>query len=200
MKRVLTDKEFIKEYDENRKLIYWVLRHNLHLDEKWFYDYFSFEDVVSVGKEGRLKGINGYEPDKGTKKNAFYCSCIKNEIIQTCIVNENRKRRKGNHETISLNSKIENETDDILELIDVCCKEEDCDLSMRLFYYKEMLHELIESNFFTKIELDVLYKSFQGYTLSAIAKLNRCSRQNISNTYHRILKKLRPYSVCTDVN
>lgn len=193
MKRKLTDEEFADEYAEHLKLVYFVMRNLLNLNEKWFYDYYSFEDVASVGRVGLIKGIKSYDPDKGVKEISYYSSCIKNEIINTCIISENYQCRNANHNSISLNAPTIKGSEDCFELIDVIYKEEDFDLSTRLFYYKSVLNELIEEGLFNKAEINILKRMSEGYSQAEIAKDLGCTRQNVSRIYLRIIRKLKPY-------
>lgn len=70
--------------DENAKNI--LIEHNLrlvaHIAKKYAGDN-NFDDLVSVGTIGLIKGINTFNPEKTSKLTTYIARCIENEVLMT---------------------------------------------------------------------------------------------------------------------
>ena len=133
----------VEEYENNLGLVFYVMRNLLHLDRNWYYNYYSFEDVCSVGKMGLLNGIKNYNENNGTSKSSFYCSCIKYEIIIICIKYETFNTKKINKNTVSFNKLVQVSPElPNDELINVYHNYYDYEINLKFQYYKSTLLEL----------------------------------------------------------
>lgn len=70
--------------DENARKI--LIEHNLrlvaHIAKKYGNDN-NFDDLVSIGTIGLIKGINTFNPKKNPRLAAYIARCIENEILMT---------------------------------------------------------------------------------------------------------------------
>lgn len=76
--------ELMKNGDEEARKI--LIEHNLrlvaHIAKKYSNES-NFDDLVSIGTIGLIKGVNTYNPEKNTKLAAYAARCIENEILMT---------------------------------------------------------------------------------------------------------------------
>lgn len=70
--------------DENAKNI--LIEHNLrlvaHIAKKYAGEN-NFDDLVSIGTIGLIKGINTFNPEKTSKLTTYIARCIENEVLMT---------------------------------------------------------------------------------------------------------------------
>lgn len=61
-----------------------LIRHNLrlvaHIIKKYYSNYAEQEDLISVGTIGLIKGINSFDPVKGTRLATYAARCIEKPI------------------------------------------------------------------------------------------------------------------------
>ncbi len=93
--------ELMKAGDIKAKNI--LIEHNLrlvaHIAKKYGNDS-NFDDLVSIGTIGLIKGINTFNPDKNSKLTAYIARCIENEILMSM------RRTKKIQSEISLDETI----------------------------------------------------------------------------------------------
>ncbi len=76
--------ELLKLGDENARNI--LIEHNLRLVAHIAKKYGSkndFDDLVSIGTIGLIKGINTFDSEKNPRLTAYIARCIENEILMT---------------------------------------------------------------------------------------------------------------------
>lgn len=81
------EREYIEKWamgDENAKNM--LIEHNLrlvaHIAKKYATDS-NFDDLVSVGTIGLIKGINTFDRTKTSKLTTYIARCIENEVLMT---------------------------------------------------------------------------------------------------------------------
>lgn len=126
------EKEYIEKWamgDENAKNM--LIEHNLrlvaHIAKKYATDN-NFDDLVSVGTIGLIKGINTFDKTKTSKLTTYIARCIENEVLMTlrmakksasdvsleeCIGTD----KEGNNMTFS--DILPADNDDITDIIDL---------------------------------------------------------------------------------
>lgn len=126
------EKEYIEKWamgDENAKNM--LIEHNLrlvaHIAKKYATDS-NFDDLVSVGTIGLIKGINTFDRTKTSKLTTYIARCIENEVLMTlrmakksagdvsleeCIGTD----KEGNNMTFS--DILPADNDDITDIIDL---------------------------------------------------------------------------------
>ena len=126
------EKEYIEKWamgDENAKNM--LIEHNLrlvaHIAKKYATDS-NFDDLVSVGTIGLIKGINTFDRTNTSKLTTYIARCIENEVLMTlrmakksagdvsleeCIGTD----KEGNNMTFS--DILPADNDDITDIIDL---------------------------------------------------------------------------------
>ncbi len=95
-----------------------LIKHNLrlvaHIIKKYYSTYNEQDDLISIGTIGLIKGINSFNPEKGTKLATYVSRCIENEILMYF-----RNIKKTSQE-ISFNEPIDTDSEgNPLTLIDI---------------------------------------------------------------------------------
>jgi len=71
--------------DEEARSI--LIKHNLrlvaHITKKFDGTNEDTDDLISIGTIGLIKGINTFDPDKGTKLATYAARCIENDILMS---------------------------------------------------------------------------------------------------------------------
>ncbi len=97
--------KLLRDGDENAKKV--LIEHNLrlvaHIAKKYGTEN-DFDDLVSIGTIGLIKGINTYNPDKNTRLAAYIARCIENEILMTMRQKKRLLREISLDETIGSDS------------------------------------------------------------------------------------------------
>lgn len=74
--------ELLAQGDENAKNI--LIEHNLrlvaHIAKKYSNEN-NFDDLVSIGTIGLIKGVNTFNSEKNTRLAAYIARCIENSIL-----------------------------------------------------------------------------------------------------------------------
>ncbi|MDO4617924.1 MAG: RNA polymerase sporulation sigma factor SigK [Clostridia bacterium] len=103
--------KLLKEGDEGAKNV--LIEHNLrlvaHIAKKYGNEN-DFDDLVSIGTIGLIKGINTYNPDKNTRLAAYIARCIENEILMTMRRQKRLSREISLDETIGSDNEGNNMT------------------------------------------------------------------------------------------
>lgn len=79
-----------------------LIEHNLrlvaHIVKKFEGSGEDQEDLISIGTVGLIKGVEAFDPSKGTRLATFAARCIENEmrISTTCVLAERRRATGGN--------------------------------------------------------------------------------------------------------
>ena len=100
------------------KLITHNMRLVAHIAKK--YSKNDFDDLISIGSIGLIKGVESFSASKGTTLATYLARCIENEILMTLRAN------KKYQNTVYLNSSIGQDNDgNDYTLMDVLCVKED---------------------------------------------------------------------------
>lgn len=75
--------KLMSEGDEKarEKLIHHNLRLVTHIIKKYYSNYSDQEDLMSIGTLGLIKGINTFDPVKGTRLATYTARCIENAML-----------------------------------------------------------------------------------------------------------------------
>lgn len=188
------EKEYLKKWadgDENAKNI--LIEHNLrlvaHIAKKYANES-NFDDFVSIGTIGLIKGINTFDPTKTSKLTTYIARCIDNEILMTlrsakktsgeisleeCIGTD----KEGNNMTFS--DILPAESDDISDIIAL-------KINVKKLY--EAMHEVL-----TQDEKNILCWRYglddkKRKTQKEISDILGISRSYVSRIEKRAIKKL----------
>lgn len=102
------------------KLISHNLRLVAHVIKKYYSNYSDQDDLISIGTIGLIKGINSFDPDKGTKLATYAARCIENEILMYF------RTKKSKEQYVLLGDPIDVDPEgNPLTVMDVVCDDTD---------------------------------------------------------------------------
>lgn len=172
-----TDDNILLLLRSNIKLVYYCLRHYVHIDS-----YLTEDIAEQCGIIGLWKAIKAYDTDKGIKFSTFAIRCIMNEIRMECYYIRDAYDKYSLDKEIDFNSDttfmdLSNRTNvDEREHIEQKILVEDS-----MSKLKEKESDIIRMYFFDDMDTTM------------IAKYYGCSRQNIDQIEKRALNKLKNY-------
>lgn len=181
-----------KEGDLDAKNI--LIEHNLrlvaHIAKKYTGSSEDSEDIISIGTIGLIKGINSYDPSKGTRLATYAARCVDNEILMLM------RSKKKNRNDVSLNETIgtDKEGNQIM-LIDVL-KSDDADIFDKINTDIEIkkLYCNIKSELDPRERKIILLRygigGTKAYTQREVAKLLGISRSYVSRIEKKAVSKL----------
>ena len=180
------------DIDAKNKLIEHNLRLVVHIAKKYSSGVRDNEDLISLGTIGLIKGINSFNPSKGTRLATYAARCIENEILMLMRAN---KKSQGE---VSLNDPIgtDKEGNQILLMDIIGADEEDVireidtrEKIKRLYYNIENLLDNREKEII-KLRYGII--DGNSRTQSEIAEELGISRSYVSRIEKKAIQKLRP--------
>lgn len=183
--------ELFRKGDEEARNI--LIKHNLrlvaHITKKFDGTNEETDDLISIGTIGLIKGINTFDPEKGTKLATYAARCIENEILM------HLRAIKKNRGEVSLYDPIgvDKEGNEIT-LIDVLGTERDvvADTVETAFEYEMLLNRVKVLTKREKKVLELRFGLINGLrkTQREIAKMLGISRSYVSRIEKRAIEKL----------
>ncbi len=183
--------EKLKKGDENAKNA--LIEHNLrlvaHIAKKYSKEG-NFDDLVSTGTIGLIKGINTFNPEKASKLTTYISRCIENEVLMALRLSKKTQGEVSLDETIGTDKEGNNMTfSDILAGDDEDIADE---IALRV-NIKKLYAEM--DNVLNENEKKILcwryglgmYKKKTQYEISKILGI---SRSYVSRIEKRAIKKL----------
>ncbi len=178
--------------EAKNKLIEHNLRLVVHIAKKYSSGIRDNEDLISLGTIGLIKGINSFNPSKGTRLATYAARCIENEILMLMRAN---KKSQGE---VSLNDPIgtDKEGNQILLMDIIGADEEDVIREIDTREKIKRLYYNIE-NVLDEREREIIklrYGIIDGNprTQSEIAEEMGISRSYVSRIEKKAIQKLRP--------
>ncbi len=186
--------ELLKDGNEEARKV--LIEHNLrlvaHIAKKYAGEN-NFDDLVSIGTIGLIKGINTYNPDKNTRLAAYAARCIENEILMTMRRERKLSAEISLDETIGCDSEGNNMTlSDTLAASGADVEEEVCFKMDSDKLYKSVEEELTEA------EKKIIYWRYgmgrcKRKTQQEVSELLGISRSYVSRIEKRAVKKLKKH-------
>jgi len=170
-----------------------LVEHNLrlvaHLVKKFEGTGVDVDDLISIGTIGLIKGINTFDPSKGTKLATYSARCIENEILMYFRSLKKQRGEVSIYDPIGVD-KQGNE----ISLIDVLGSNEE-DISIKVENESEQKDLLEHMKKLTKREKLVLQLRYglmgsERQTQLEIAKSLKISRSYVSRIEKKALEKL----------
>ncbi len=171
-----------------------LISHNLrlvaHIIKKYYSNYSDQDDLISIGTIGLIKGINSYNPEKGTKLATYAARCIENEILMYF-----RSMKKCSQE-ISFSEPIDTDSEgNPLTLMDIIYTDDtiidDIDIKMKISSALNIVENI-------KDERDkmIIIKRYgldgkRPLTQCEVAKILNISRSYVSRIEKRIIEDIR---------
>ena len=171
-----------------------LIRHNMrlvaHIAKKYSQKN-DFEDAISVGSIGLIKGLKTYSADKGTTPATYLARCIENEILMMLRSDKRYKNTVYLSDTMDKDDNGNNFT--LLDILSV--NEESIFFKAEQSILSKRLDEILKNNLADReYRVIVLRYGLNGNT--PLTQLQTAEKFNISRSYvsrieTKALKKLR---------
>ena len=177
--------------EARRILIERNLRLVAHVAKKYTGFGEELEDLISIGTIGLIKGIETFQPQKGSRLATYVAKCIDNELLMML-----RSKKKSNRE-ISLYEPIGTDKEgNEINLLDVCVQEqidvvENMDMLEKLQQLITLVEECLDDR---EKEIIVMRYGLAGrkeMTQRELGKLLGISRSYVSRIEKKALGKLK---------
>lgn len=102
--------------EAREKLILSNVKLVTHLAKRYMNSNIPFEDLLSIGKIGLIKGVDTFNPSKGVRLSAYIGMCIINEILMALRKSKKQLQELSLYNTVSVDKSGNTQTiEDILE-------------------------------------------------------------------------------------
>jgi RNA polymerase sporulation-specific sigma factor len=183
--------EKMKNGDESAKKL--LIEHNLRLVAhvvKKYYTQTDYDDLISIGTIGLIKGVNSFNPEKNAKLATYCARCIENEILMYF-----RATKKQTGE-ISFDEPIDTDSEgNPLTLMDIIAVEDtiidEIDTQNKLIKLISIIKNMPENR---DKEILVMRYGLNGnppLTQREVAKKLKISRSYVSRIEKRILSEFK---------
>ena len=191
----MQEKEYITRYmNGDEKAREALIEHNLrlvaHIAKKYASTNADTDDFISIGTIGLIKGVNTYNPEKGTQLVTYIARCIENEMLMFL------RSDKKNSSEVSLGESIgEDKEGNKISLLDIISTgENDVDDQVEFNIQSERLSKLL-GQVLNKREQVVIFLRYglggnEILPQREIAKRLGISRSYVSRIEKRALQKL----------
>lgn len=171
--------ELCKKGDNNAREM--LIKHNLrlvaHIAKKYCANY-EFDDLISIGSVGLIKGIGSYEIGKGTTLATFLARCIENEILM--MLRSNKKYRNTVYLQDSLG--VDNEGNEFTLMDVLSVRDDNIFRQVDLKIASVKLNAILQSTL-TEREYDIIRMRFGLSGEPALTQLETAQKLNISRSY-----------------
>lgn len=177
--------------EAGNKLIEHNLRLVAHIAKKYSQSTRDSEDLISIGTIGLIKGINSFDPSKGTRLATYAARCVENEIL---MLIRNQKKRQND---VSLNESIgtDKEGNAILLMDIISADGEGVFEEFQLSEQTKKLYENIKNELEPREREIIILRYGLGdgrcLTQREIAKMMNISRSYVSRIEKKAISKLR---------
>lgn len=171
-----------------------LIEHNMrlvvHIIKKYYSNYSDQDDLISIGTIGLIKGINSFNPDKGTKLATYAARCIENEIFM------HFRGVKKTAQDISMSDPIDTDSEgNPLTLSDIICTDDtivdDIDYKLKCIHLRRFVNEIENKRDRTIIILRYGFNGNEPKTQQDVADLMGISRSYVSRIETKVLKQLK---------
>ena len=177
--------------EAGNKLVEHNLRLVAHIAKKYSQSTRDSEDLISIGTIGLIKGINSFDPSKGTRLATYAARCVENVIL---MLIRNQKKRQND---VSLNESIgtDKEGNAILLMDIISADGEGVFEEFQLSEQTKKLYENIKNELDPREREIVILRYGLGdgrcLTQREIAKMMNISRSYVSRIEKKAISKLR---------
>lgn len=184
--------EKAKNGDQDAKNL--LIEHNLrlvvHIIKKYYSESKDQEDLISIGTIGLIKGVNSFNPDKGTKLATYAARCIENEILM------HFRSAKKSAQDISMSDPIDSDSEgNPLTLTDIICTEDtivdDIGDKQNSIKVRRLVNNIQNERDKTIIILRYGMNGNEPMTQQEVANLMGISRSYVSRIETKVLKSMR---------
>ena len=164
-----------------------LIEHNLRLVAhiaKKFDSKNDYEDLISIGTIGLIKGVDSFKMDRGLQLTTYVSKCIENEILMSF-----RKVKKANV-VMSLDDPIGYDKDgNEINLIAIIKDEKNIDVIQQLFLQENLnkLNKYIDQ--LNEVEKDIITKRYGLNNTDALSQKVIAKQYDISRSYVSRIEK-----------
>ena len=184
--------ELYKKGDMQARAI--LIEHNLrlvaHIIKRYYSSYGEQEDLISIGTIGLIKGINTFDPSKGTRLATYAARCIENEILMYF------RNQKKNSQDVYMSDPIDIDSEgnpltlmDIISVNDTIA--DDIDLKIKSEKLHKCVSEISNKRERSIIELRYGLDGSKPLTQREVAQMLHISRSYVSRIEKKALQSLR---------
>jgi RNA polymerase sporulation-specific sigma factor len=161
-----------------------------HIIRKYYSNYQSTDELLSVGSLGLIKAVDSFKSEYGTRFATYGAKCVQNEILMFF-----RSQKKQQNE-VSINDTIDVDKDgNPLTYMDIISVEENIADDIDLRIHTEKLRMLVEKNL-DKREREIItlrygLKGYKPLTQREVASHLKISRSYVSRIEKKALEKLK---------
>ncbi len=176
--------------DARDKLIEHNLRLVAHIVKKYYATDNAYDDLISIGTIGLIKGISSFKPDKNIRLATYCARCIENEILM------HFRGLKKTEKDVYISEPIDTDKDgNTLTLIDIIADDtditEEIDLKIKLQKLKTFINDALDDREKTIICYRYGIGGVPELTQHEIARKLKISRSYVSRIEKAALLKLR---------
>ncbi len=183
--------EKMKNGDESAKKL--LIEHNLRLVAhvvKKYYTQTDYDDLISIGTIGLIKGINSFNPDKNAKLATYCARCIENELL---MYFRSTKKQTGE---ISFDEPIDTDSEgNPLTLMDIIAIEDtivdEIDTQNKLIKLIRIIKDLPENRDKKILVMRYGLNGNPPLTQREVAQKLKISRSYVSRIEKRILNEFK---------
>lgn len=183
----------LSQGDEEAKriLIEKNLRLVAHIAKKYSNLNMDMDDLISIGTIGLIKGINTFNPQKGSGLATYVARCIDNEILMTIRASKKYAGEVSINEPIGVDKEGNN-----ISFVDILGTEDDMvdrqvELKLQVKRLYDQMKKVLSQREKTIIELRYGLGFEKPLTQKEIAKNLGISRSYVSRIEKKALEKLR---------
>jgi len=158
----------------------------------------EFEELISVGNEGLMKGIENFNPDKGDNVISYCQSIIRYSILDYLKIHKNFIKTPT---TKYVSKKTQSSRPKMVELEDLsnfdCVDEEYKEVNINRREMEDLLMTIPNMKY-SKVILFLDYYLIPGMTYNVVSEKNGFTKQNASLVVKDVLKKIKRNPIIMD--
>ena len=188
--KITLEKFSLGDEEARNLLIERNLRLVVHVCKKYANTNIEQDDLLSIGTIGLIKGVNSFNPEKGSKLSTYVSRCIDNEVLMYL-----RSTKKINAE-VHLNEPIGKDKDDNVITLEEVLENDDksiddvVDTKMKIKKMYNKIKEVLKDREKTIIELRFGLTGGKPKTQKEIASMMGISRSYVSRIETKAIEKL----------
>lgn len=161
-----------------------------HIIRKYYSNYQSADELLSVGSMGLIKAVDSFKSEYGTRFATYGAKCVQNEILMFF-----RSQKKQQNE-VSINDTIDIDKDgNPLTYLDIISVDENIAEDIDLKIHTEKLKKLVNSKLDPRehriITLRYGLEGYKPLTQREVAEYLKISRSYVSRIEKKALEKLK---------
>lgn len=177
--------------EAREKLILANIKLVTHIAKRYMNTNIPFEDLLSIGKIGMIKGIDSFNPSKNVRMGAYVGMCINNEILMALRKSKKQLQELSLHNPVSVDSDGNTQTmEDIIE-DDGPSIEEQVEFNYSIKQVRELCDRILTEKERTVMNLRYGLSGSEPMKQIEVAKETGMTRSYVNKLTITAIKKLR---------